>query len=321
MQGNSIRKEDRKRERNLMADWAMFFSLPSIEDPLQQYEVAKSERLKFKDDFDFLVEKKCTPFALETALRVAKTIGGRGMPKAARVKRVAAKMRVLADEISRLEASYFLIAQEFEEIRNYNPPTFYDALLLKRPLQSVVSEFMGRQAKMDDRWGVAAQTVHDSRVFRRRDGLLSTRFPHFLIPDLLNRRASMYDDWLERAQNKIPPRSDLLGRVKRMCPVLYVKWATGGNCFCTRVANLLRYAGIVDPSDADGRGLGGTQLNRELMSFESDYRLTTSEITRLLKRVHQKELTWPTVAPAETGLSRPNPPSTKNPGRPKVNRY
>jgi len=168
---------------------------------------------------------------------------------------------------------------------------------------------------MSDDWGIAAHTVHDTLVKRKSEGLLSTRFPHFVLPEFLNKRAEMYDDWSERAQNKVPPRADLLRRVKRMCTTLYVKWATG-NCFCSKVANLLRLVGIVKPDDINGRGLGGTQLNRELQSFETNYPFTSSEILRLLQRVHRHELTWPTTpAGSLPGLNPLGSPVPKTPIR------
>jgi|SRR5580704_5686317 hypothetical protein len=90
-----------------------------------------------------------------------------------------------------------------------------------------------------------------------------------------------------------------------MCPAVYVKWATGGRPFCDRVANLLRLAGIVD-EDVDGRGLGGTQLNRELLAFEVNYQLAASKIRLLLIRVHRHQMTWPSVKPAVNPHSRLN---------------
>jgi len=124
MQQDEKRGNSRNGERILMADWAMFFSLPSIEHPLHEYTLAESRRLRADEDFKYLLSKGCDQLALETSLRMARTIRSRVMPKANSIKRVATKMRKLADEISALEGSYFLVAQEFEEIRMYTPTQF-----------------------------------------------------------------------------------------------------------------------------------------------------------------------------------------------------
>lgn len=241
----------------------MVVSLPSIKHPLEQYEVA-SDRRKFEEDFEFLLGKGCDALALEAALCMAKTMRVRVMPKAGRVRAVADKMRALAKELSELESSYFLIAQESEEL-NRNT-------------------------------GISQDAFHDAIVLRKENAILSKRFPHFVLPELLSRRAKMYQDWLENAKNRIPPRADLLHRVKRMSLAIYVKWATDGHCFSDRVANLLRLAGIVKRDDANARNLGGGQLNRELLSFEANYPVTTQMILWSLQPIHRHERTWPTIA-------------------------
>ncbi len=50
---------------------------------------------------------------------------------------------------------------------------------------------------------------------------LSLTFPHFALPKWLQKGAEMYDDWLVMAKRKIPPRRELLLRLKRVCPVIY----------------------------------------------------------------------------------------------------
>jgi len=82
-----------------MADWAMFFSLPSIKHPLEEYKPAELRRLRSEKVFTYLLKKGCDSLALETSLRMAKTMRAREMPKADRVKNVAVKMQKLADEI------------------------------------------------------------------------------------------------------------------------------------------------------------------------------------------------------------------------------
>ena len=288
-----------------MADWAMFVSLPSIKYPLQQYKVVEAQRDNFEEDFEFLLKRGCDQQALETSLRMAKTVRVNVMPKADRVKSVAKQMRALAKEISRLEGLYFLVAQEFEELRTETKPNTLHNPFVSRESdilhsKEFLAEFLYRRPEVDG-WPSDPETFHDILMSQRNSGLLSKRFPHFALPELLNRRARMYDDWSKGAQSKVPPRADLLDQVKRMCPALYVKWATGGRPFCDRVANLLRLTGIANY--VNGTGLGGTQLNREIARFEANYQLTTSEIRRLLQRVHRRELTWPTVTPAGSAYS------------------
>jgi len=65
---------------------------------------------------------------------------------------------------------------------------------------------------------------------------LSLAFPQIALPKWLQEGAQMYEDWLKMARQKVPPRSELLRRVRRVCPVIYVKWATG-QPFCERVSD------------------------------------------------------------------------------------
>jgi hypothetical protein len=152
-------ENSRESQKHMMADWAMVVSLPSIEHPLEQYEVAAG-RTKFEEDFQFLLGKGCDALALETALCMAKTIRARVMPKAETVRSAADKMRALAGEISELESSYFLVAQESEEINRGTgiPLTLHNVIALPK------------------------------------DAVLERQFPHFFLPELLSRRAEMYDE-------------------------------------------------------------------------------------------------------------------------------
>jgi hypothetical protein len=252
-----------KPQRHMMADWAMSVSLPSVKYPLEQYEVPVSRRGEFEKTFQFLLGKGCDALALRAALCMAKTIREREMPKAERVRVVADKLRALASEVWELESSHFLIAQESEELNRGT--------------------------------GIPQDTFHDAIVLQNGNAVLSKKFPHFALPELLRRRAKMYDDWLGNAKERMPPRADLLRQVKRMSPAIYVKWATVGHPFCDRVANLLRLAGIVKDDDIDARNLGGTQLNRELLSFEANYPLTTQKILWSLQPIHRHERSWPNM--------------------------
>ena len=105
---------------------------------------------------------------------MAKTMRPRVMPKAGKVRVVADKLRALAREISELESSYFLIAQESEELNRGT--------------------------------GIPQDAFHDAIVLKRGNVVLSKKFPHFALPELLRRRAKMYDGWLENAKNRCPRR-------------------------------------------------------------------------------------------------------------------
>ena len=247
----------------MMADWAMSESLPSVKYPLERYEVAVSRHKEFEKDFQFLVGKGCEATALEAALSMAKTMRERVMPKAEKVRVVADKLRAFARELSELESSYFLIAQESEELNR------------------------GTDIQQD--------TFHDALVLQKGNTVLLNRFPHFALPELLRRRASMYDDWLGNAKNRMPPRADFLRQVERMSLAIYVKWATAGHPFSERVANLLRLGGIVKRDDVNARSLGGTQLHRELSSFETNYPLTTQRVLWALQPIHRHERSWPNM--------------------------
>jgi hypothetical protein len=247
----------------MMADWAMSVSLPSVKHPLERFEVATSGHNEFEKDFQFLVGKGCDAGALEAALCMAKTIRARVMPKAEKVRGLADKLRALATELWELEGSHFLIAQESEELNR------------------------GADSSQDD--------FHDALFLQKGNAVLLKRFPHFALQELLRRRARMYDDWLGNAKKRRPPRADFLHQVERLSLAIYVKWATAGRPFSERVANLLRLAGIVKPDDVNARNLGGTQLHRELLSFETNYPLTTQKILWLLQPIHRHERSWPNM--------------------------
>jgi hypothetical protein len=132
--------------------------------------------------------------------------------------------------------------------------------------------------------------VVQMRELVRRSGLgpedsddLSLAFPFIALPKWLRKRAEMYDEWAEMARKKVPPRRELFRRVRRVYPVLYVKWATG-RPFYGKVAILLRLARIAVISEA--------QLDREVRAFESNYRMAAWHITNSLQMVHEHKLTY-----------------------------
>jgi hypothetical protein len=106
----------------------------------------------------------------------------------------------------------------------------------------------------------------------------SRAFPQLCLPKWLEKRAEMYEEWLRMAAQKVPPRCELLGRVRRVCPVLYVHWATKGHPHYERVSKLLRSAGIARISPR--------QLIREVTEFRSDYPISTAALILALSLVH-----------------------------------
>ena len=117
---------------------------------------------------------------------------------------------------------------------------------------------------------------------------LSLAFPQLALPNWLQKGAQMYEDWLKMARQKVPPRPELLRRVRRVCPVIYVKWATR-QPFCERVAKLLDL-GRVTPTPIDAQ-----QLSRETLAFEADYPFAAGCIRTNLALVHQREWTYQTT--------------------------
>jgi hypothetical protein len=103
-------------------------------------------------------------------------------------------------------------------------------------------------------------------------------FPQLCLPKWLEKRAEMYEEWLRMAAQRVPPRCELLGRARRVCPVLYVNWATKGHPHHERVSNLLRSAGIARISPR--------QLIREVTAFRSDYPISTATLVSTLSLVH-----------------------------------
>jgi len=103
------------------------------------------------------------------------------------------------------------------------------------------------------------------------------------LRERLYNRANDYEDWLRMASDKVPPRSHSLMRVNHVCPVLYVKWATGGRCFYDKVSDLL--LPVVGH-------IGDTQLSREVKQFEMDCPYSADYIRRSLAAVHRGEKTY-----------------------------
>lgn len=110
------------------------------------------------------------------------------------------------------------------------------------------------------------------------------------LRERLDHRADDYEDWLRMASEKVPPRSDSLFRVNRVCPVLYVKWATGGRCFYNEVCQLLEHIRLPVKS---------TQLSREVAQFERGCPYSADHIRSALAAVHCGKRTY-NVLPINT---------------------
>lgn len=229
----------RKKQKDTMADWALFIGVPFGNlQPLKGFRLAEEVAEEFRSTTADLVARGCDENALMTALYMANTVQVPPFPSATKVKAIAKRMRDLATDILEVEKTNFLVWQTQEIVR---------------------------QSKMSE------------------DDDVSLVFPHFALPKWLNKRAEMYDEWVEMARRKIPPRRELFRRVRRVYPVLYVKWATG-RPYSGKVASLLSLAGIVKISEA--------QLDREVRAFEDDYRMAASHIRGTLQMVHEHKLTY-----------------------------
>jgi hypothetical protein len=103
------------------------------------------------------------------------------------------------------------------------------------------------------------------------------------LRERLYSRAHDYDDWLRMASERVPPRSNSFVRVKHVCPVLYVKWATGGRSFYKEARKLLRpIVGHIDT----------TQLSREVEEFETGCPYSADQIRGTLAAVHCGKRTY-----------------------------
>jgi hypothetical protein len=243
MNQNEATTADLRKQKCEMADMAIAMAVPSNGEPLKRLNFRRSGMQTFKTTFKELLLKGCDHKALLTALCMANTIWVRPLPTARRVKAAAKRMRELAEEITELEKTEFLILQH----------------------RQVVTES-----------GLGPEDVDD----------LSLAFPQLALPKWLQKGAQMYEAWLKMATQKVPPRFELLRRVRRVCPVIYVKWATR-QPFCERVARLLDLGGVIH--------IDAQQLSGETLAFEADYPFAAGCIRTNLALVHQREWTYQTI--------------------------
>lgn len=151
-----------------MADWAVFIAAPSGNlQPLRGFKVAEADQEEFISIFMGLVDDGCDEKALKTALWMANTIQVPPFPRAPRVKLLAKKLRALADEISRLEKTNFLVWQTREIVRQSNVSENADVSLALPYF--ALPKWLRRRAEMYDDWlGMARRKIPPRRELFRR---------------------------------------------------------------------------------------------------------------------------------------------------------
>ena len=300
-------QENRKAQRDTIADFMILMAVASCE-PLKPYRAfSKPEHQNlFRRDFFHLIGCGCTPKALVTALQMSNTIRMTDSLSSRQVKPTVKRIRRLADELGDLETSGRLVW------RNYPNPLINIDTQKGDPLGVWrLSKGLCLQADRIERGlrkaGRKASPTLDLRLEavvkdmrRLADDMTDLESTSFLTIQNLGRgpleeqagqtmrerlynRADDYEDWLRMASEKVPPRSHSLMRVNRVCPVLYVKWATRGRPFHERVANLLS---IVKTQ------ITAPQLAREVEEFETGYPYSTDYIQCSLAAVHRGEKTY-----------------------------
>jgi hypothetical protein len=294
----------RKVQKETIADFMILMAVVSCE-PLRSYSTPSTTRYKtaFESAFDALIDYGCTRKALETALQMSKTIRVPDAPSSKRVSPMVKRIRMLADELSDLEASGRLVWHNhtnpvIRDTQNGDPP---DVWRLSKGLY-VQAERIERRLRKAGRTvsprNLAVETVVNN-MRQLADEMVDLESTFFLaiqnlrkpleqeagqtMRERLYHRADDYEDWLRMASENVPPRSHSLLRVKRVCPVLYVKWATGGRCFYNEVRELL--LPIIGCISAP-------QLSREVEHFETEYPYSADYIRCSLARVHRGEKTY-----------------------------
>ncbi len=304
-------QSDRKVQKETIADFMILMAVVSCE-PLRPYR--KPSIINFETDFDFafdsLIGQGCRRNALETALLMSNTIRVPDAPSSKRVSPMVKRIRMLADELGDLEASGRLVWRNYpnpvkQEPQNGDPSDVWrltKGLYMQAERIERILRKAGRKASTLD---IRLETVVKN-MRRLADDMadLESALPLVIqnlrspleqqagqtLRERLYNRANDYEDWLRMASEKVPPRSHSLMRVNHVCPVLYVKWATGGRCFYDRVSDLL--LPVVGH-------IGDTQLSREVKQFEMGCPYSADYIRRSLAAVHCGKRTY-NVLPINT---------------------
>jgi hypothetical protein len=200
MRIEKVQKPEKLRTRHQIADDMTFLSIPwYLDHDLSELSLPEGKEDEFWDGLSGLMHRGCDPSLLVVFLRLGKSIVKRvreqghrlSVPKAARVKSLANKMRRLAKEIEDVESSYFMTVLNRAETAKWLAET-----------------------------GVNPEEMDELRSF-----------PFLFLPHWLGRRASMYEEWAGLATQKIPPKDIGLRRLGHLCVALYVKFETGRTHF------------------------------------------------------------------------------------------
>lgn len=287
---------NRDAQRNAIADMVMFCAVSGCRElkPYREFSTPE-KKIEFKKNFDFLVGQGCDPKALVTALQLANTIQVPDAPSSKRVKSLRNQILRVSRELTALQPSLVAAGWEIDapetEARGVCELLYRRASYYQRRLR-IGTCLSGRTQKrvraLIDRM---LRLAHDLAPTQ-----LGTQAMFFVIQNWrrapegdpepkplkqhLRELAEDFEDWLRMAKEGGLPRSDSLMRVKRVCPVLYVKWATRGHPFHERVANLLS---IVKNK------ITKEQLSREVTEFEENCPYASDHIRMVLSMVHLRK--------------------------------
>jgi hypothetical protein len=239
---------ERLRLRKEIADQMLWMAIPfytEAREHTRSIPMGKSE--EYLEETKRFVSKGCDPKALKAVLDLAAALKQRHgthvskVPKAKALKALAKRMRRLAKDIRTIERSPFLTILDQKETAK-----FYAETKLNMEL-------------VDD---------------------LSTTFPYVALPKWLEKRATMYEEWLRLASQNIPPKDIGLTRLGRVCLAMYVKYATG-RTFFPEVLKLLELANFEQCTPA--------QLSREIKEFETDYPWSCIVLLGQFKMLHPRK--------------------------------
>jgi hypothetical protein len=212
------------------------FTFPQFYE-LPRIQITKGSDQVFLDTMGALVDEGCNGVTLSWALRVGRVTRGKSrgaVPPAKRIKILVSRLIRLADEIEKIEKGGFLAVIARQEI-------------LK----------LWKEKHLD------LEEVED----------LGATLPHLSLPRWMRKKADMYERWAKLASEKIPPKSGtMLTRLEYLIPAVYIKKATGKNCFPLLVQLL----------DTIGVPITEEQLSRDLKALKTDYRVTYAEVLTIL---------------------------------------
>jgi len=288
---------NRDAQRNAIADMVMYSAVLGVEELKPYREFSSTERkAEFKENFEFLLGEGCDSRALVTALQMANTIQVPDAPPSRLVKSLLSQVLRVSHDLSVLEDSFVGCGWDTfapkKQARAVDELLFRHASYYERRLQTDathLSRHVGKRLRaLIDRMRKLAHglaLVERTPMFmffvvqnwRRATG---DELEPKMLKEHLRDIAEDFDDWLRMAREGGVPRSDSLMRVRRVCPVLYVKWATRGHPFHECVANLLSILRI---------HISKEQLARELAEFEENCPYASDHIRMVLSLVHLRK--------------------------------